>query len=159
METTVRLQEPFSYALWPVIIAGGIAAAFLAYFVIVKLIQKYRAKQHRKVPVIKRRSPEEVFAIKKKYIEELCRIESDLHTDKISMRLAYQKMSICIRKFVYEMTGMKVVNYTLQEIKLLHMPVLEELISEYYTPEFAWKSSGDADTSIEKTKRVIERWN
>lgn len=157
METSVKLQEPFSYAIWPVIVLGVIVAAFLVYFIIVKV--RKRKQEKPQIPVIMQKSPEEIAVIKSKYIKELYQIENALKAEKISIRTAYQNMSVCIRKFVHAVTGIKVQNYTLQDIKVLNMPMLEELIAEYYAPEFALKSVGDVSNSIEKTKRVIEKWN
>ncbi len=159
METSVKLQEPFSYAIWPIIAIGMIAVAVIVYFIIEKMIEVSKKKRNTEIPVVRQKSFDEISAMKRKYITELYKIENDLKKNKISVRTAYQKMSVCIRKFVYEVTGIKVQHYTLQEIKTLNMPMLEELITEYYAPEFAQKSIGDTSASIEKTKRVIERWN
>lgn len=159
METSVKLQEPFSYAVWPIIVVGMIAAAVLAYLIIEKLIAGSKKKRNTELPVVRQKSVVEVSAIKRKYIAELYKIENDLKNSKISIRTAYQKMSVCIRKFVYEVTGIKVQHYTLFDIKALNMPMLEDLIAEYYAPEFSEKSVGDVSASIEKTKRVIEKWN
>ena len=39
------------------------------------------------------------------------------------------------------------------------MPFLTELIQEYYAPEFAKQSIGDIKQAIEKTRKVVEKWN
>ena len=104
-------------------------------------------------------SPADIRTIKSNYLAELENIKQALWTQQISTRDAYQKMSLCIRHFVYEVTGIQVQNYTLEDIKGLHMPGLEALIAEYYAPEFAMTSMSDSTSSIERTKRVIELWN
>lgn len=157
METSVKLMEPFSYSSLPIVILGIIAAGMFAYFVIDFILKKYRCGK--KLPVVKQLSKDAIIGIKGKYLKELEKIEGDFINKKITLRSAYQKMSKCIRKFVFEVTGIKVHNYTLEDIKALHMPILEELIKEYYVPEFSKQSSGDVTTSIEKTKRAIEIWN
>lgn len=108
---------------------------------------------------MKQLSKDTIIQIKEKYIKELEKIEMDYNAKKITLRSAYQKMSRCIRKFVFDVTGIRVHNYTLEDIKALHMPILEELIKEYYAPEFSKQSSGDVTASLEKTKRAIEIWN
>ena len=50
-------------------------------------------------------------------------------------------------------------NYTLKEIKKLNMPKLYNLIKEYYIPEFANISSGNAEKSIAQAREVIRKWN
>ena len=50
-------------------------------------------------------------------------------------------------------------NYTLKEIENLNMPILYELIKEYYNPEFSKNIKGNILSSIEKTEKVIHKWN
>lgn len=55
-------------------------------------------------------------------------------------------------------TGIRVQNYTLSDIQTLGMPMLEQLIREFYVPEFARQVMDNPVASIEKTKRMIEIW-
>ena len=86
-------------------------------------------------------------------------LESELDGGMITSRKAYQELSMTIRLFVYELTGVEVQSYTLKEIKKLNIPVLYELIKEYYDPEFSKLSKGNIKLSIDKTRGVIQRWN
>jgi len=76
----------------------------------------------------------------------------------ISNREAYQSLSKLIRMFIYEMTNIKVQNYTLGDIKNINIHILYELVKEYYSPEFSRESKGDIISSIEKTRKVMEVW-
>lgn len=151
MKTSVNLQGPFSYALWPIIVVGALLLLCIGILIFPKLKSLFKP---RKVP-----APEKVIEIKNKFLMELSGIEVDLVNNRISTRDAYKKMSVCIRAFVFEVTGIEVLSYTLQDIQRLKMPLLEELIEEFYAPEFAVKSIGDSMASLQKTKRAIERWN
>lgn len=151
MKTSVNLQGPFSYALWPIIVVGALLLLCIGILIFPKLKSLFKP---RKVP-----APEKVIEIKNKFLMELSGIEVDLVNNRISTRDAYKKMSVCIRAFVFEVTGIEVLSYTLQDIQRLKMPLLEELIEEFYAPEFAAKSIGDSMASLQKTKRAIERWN
>ena len=62
---------------------------------------------------------------------------------KLSDRHAYQQLSKVIRHFVFDVTGIKVQNYTLSEIKGLNIPMLYYLIDECYEPEFSKQSGGN----------------
>ena len=70
-----------------------------------------------------------------------------------------QELSKITRHFVYEATGIKVHNYTLQEIKGTNLSGLYSIISECYTPEFSVDKNGDIYGSITKARKVIEEWN
>ncbi len=161
MKTTVKLQNTFSYALWPIIITGVVVGLIALYFIIPILYRKIkgRKKKVKPAPVFVKPSVSQLDLLKKKYIAELYKIGDALNKKKINTRQAYQKMSSCIRHFVFDATGIKVQNYTLSDINALGMPILSELIAEYYTPEFAKHSYGNVGQSIEKARWVIERWN
>ena len=157
MKTSVNLQLPFSYAILPIILLGTLIIGYGIYLFICA-IQKRRNKRPA-LRIVNPPSAADIRAIKRNYLTQLENISQALLKNQIPTREAYQHMSLCIRHFVYEATGIQVQNYTLEDIKTLHMPGLEALIAEYYAPEFAVNSQGDGTASLEKTKRVIELWN
>lgn len=156
METSVSLQAPFSYAIWPMVFIGMPVLVFGVYL-LVSAMRKGKKPVENKGVIQRRRI--DCNLIKRKYLMQLERMQQDLCNGRITTRDVYQSMSLCIRGFVYEVTGIQVQNYTLEDIKKLQMPELEALISEYYAPEFAWQSVGDSHASLEKTKRAIQLWN
>jgi len=154
MQTSVKLQDPFSYSIWPIII----------FFVILLIVFIVWLNNKRKQNVsselkIKEPSKESLETIKKKYLKKIDFVEEKLKNNKIALRGAYQELSSIIRLFAFEVTGIKVQNYTLRDIEKINMPSLSELIKEYYAPEFAEISKGNIESSLEKTRKVIERWN
>ena len=148
MKTSVKLQEPISYmTLWLIIAAVLVALViFMQVFFRIKL--RGRLGKSKKIK-IKKPKP-------KTLIEQ---IEYNLRSSSISTKEAYQKMSLCIRGFVYEATGIPVEKYTLTEIKEVGIPVLTQLVSEYYEPEFAMATYADVNQSILKTRKVLESWS
>lgn len=159
MKTSVELQEPFSYAVWTMIVMGILLTGYLLYLFVKKRILSEKQKKPFKETLIKPQPAPDIMSIKANYIRNLEKIKSDLWNKNITTRDAYQRMSMCIRGFVYEITGIQVQNYTLGDIRKLNMPVLEELIKEYYAPEFSEESIDDGMAAIEKTERAIEKWN
>lgn len=160
MDITVELQEPFSYALWPVIVFGLIVTGIIAALLVMKFYNRPKKKVNKDAakPV---EMPKDVDknAVKNHYLNQLSVIQMEFQKGSLSIRKAYQQLSALVRGFVFEMTGVKVHHYTLREIKSVNMPELESLITEFYSPEFAVKSEGDVYAAIEKTRRVIEEWN
>lgn len=158
MKTSVTLQEPFSYSLLPIIILSILVVSYGIYL-LYSLLRKKENKTIAKNPEQHSISKMELVRIKGKYLAQLEQLRQEAYQKQITTRKTYQNMSSCIRQFVYEVTGIKVQNYTLFDIKQLHMPHLEELIQEFYHPEFAVISQGDSNAAYEKAKRVIELWN
>ena len=155
MESSISLQEPFSYAVWPMILTGGILAAVICCFAVLRIAKVRREKkklQIIEIPAL------DMQKIKSKYLGELMKIQEEFDEGNIDIRSAYQRMSRCSRGFVQSVTGIRVQNYTLQDIAALNIPSLYELVAEYNSPEFSRHSEGDVRRSIAKTRSLIETW-
>lgn len=151
MQVETKLNDMFSYSLFLLRLVFIILSIFVFLFFILK---KHFKKDIKKVVVKKN-----IFSIKHKYLKLISDLSNDLSNNKISNRHAYQNLSSIIRNFIYESTNIHVQNYSLSEIKEAGIPILYELVSEYYDPEFSKISKGNILNSIEKTKGVIEKWN
>lgn len=158
MQTTINLQETFTYSLIPLIITFLLIIGFTIYIVLSKKAKDNVKGKLEKVKVIPERNIKNIPIIKNKYLQQLNNIEDKYTNQKIELRKAYQLISEAIRLFVFEVTDITTQNYSLTEIKRLNIPVLYELIEEYYEPEFASKAIGDFNSSINKARRVINEW-
>lgn len=152
MQTSVNLEPSFSYTILYWVI-------FLTLILIIVLWFLEKNKKENKVVVEIENNTPNIKSIKLKYLKKLTILENKIDKNEITIRKAYQNLSSIIRYFVNSVTGIKVQNCTLEDIKKLKMPMLYELIKEYYNPEFAEKSLGDIKSSIEKTRKVIKKWN
>lgn len=158
MQTSIKLQEPFTYSVIPSIIIILFVLVMTVYLIYSKRKKKkVNAKDNLKV--IPEKNIKNVPVIKGKYLEQLNSIEYRYTNNMIDLRKAYQLISESIRMFVFEITDITTQNYSLKEIEKLNIPNLYDLIEEYYEPEFASKSVGDFGVSIEKARRVVEKWN
>ena len=153
MQISVELQDMFSYS--PVIVYV-ILLLFLATLIIY-LLKKYKTRE--KTPKVKVAKPKDIPSIKNKYCKILMDIDRKYTENKLSDRLAYQELSKAIRYFVYEVTGIRVQNYTLDEISKLNIPNLYRLVEDCYVPEFAIENNCNIHESITKARKVIEEWN
>lgn len=156
MQISVKLQDMFSYSIYYIFIVFILVFALTIYFIVTR---KKKTRDNEEEIIVKKAETKDLNAIKNKYIKKIENLEEKLNNKKISIRGAYQSLSSIIRYFVYEVTNIKVQNYTLREIERLKMPELSELIKEYYAPEFAKHSLGNIKESISKTRKVIEKWN
>lgn len=151
MQITTELRPMFTYSFWGIIVIIGLIIGIL-------LTKKYhRSKKINREIIIPNHN--NLIAIKNKYLQELYKLTNDFKNEKVSNRQAYQILSSIVRNFIYEATNIKVQNYTLKDISMINMPILYELVSEYYDPEFSKISRGNIMASIDKTRTVIERWN
>ena len=157
MQTSINLQEPFAYSILPVFIIILLTAIIIYFFIYLR--KKKEVNNLDVVKAIPKNNIKNIPVIKRKYLKQLDEIENKYTNNNIELRKAYQMISEAIRLFVFEVTDITTQNYSLAEIKKINMPVLYELIEEYYEPEFASKSVGDFKVSINKARRVINEWN
>lgn len=156
MQISVKLQDMFSYSIYYIFIVFILVFALTIYFIVTR---KKKTRDNEEEIIVKKAETKDLNTIKNKYIKKIENLEEKLNNKKISIRVAYQNLSSIIRYFVYEVTNIKVQNYTLREIERLKILELSELIKEYYAPEFAKHSLGNIKESISKTRKVIEKWN
>ncbi len=154
IEFTTQLQNPFSYSYIPIIFFGLLSIILVLIYIYLKLKRKTK-----KVPVIITPNLKNRNQIKSIYLNRLNELLRKVKEQSITNRLAYQELSKLIREFTYEMTSIKVQNYTLSDIEKINMPILYELVKEYYDPEFSKLSQGNIVASLEKTRKVMESWN
>ncbi len=155
MNPPVSLQEALQFHILWVFLA--IALLIGALVLIIYAYKKYYVADDKKI-IIKKPSKQSIPKIKEKYLNQINELEINLKNNTINNRQGYQKLSTIIRMFVYEMTGISVQNYTLEEIKVLRMPRLTKLVAEYYEPEFSSYDLGDALDSLSLTRKVVEAW-
>ena len=158
MQTSINLQEPFTYSVIPLMISICLSIIFIILIYLNKLAKKTKI-ENVEVKEIPEKNIKNIPVIKGKYLNQLDSIEYKYENQMIELRKAYQLISEAIRLFVFEITDITTQNYSLTEIKKLNIPILYNLIEEYYQPEFASKPIGDFKSSINKARRVINEWN
>ena len=154
MQTSVSLQEPYSFSIVPIIVLVIITAELL----FVLLFLKKNKEEQPEVKAIPQRNIKNIPAIKNKHLRELETIEYQYKSNKLELRKAYQMISENVRLFVFEVTDITTQSYSLMEIKKLNIPNLYETIAEYYEPEFSKKPSGDFINSVNKAKDIIQKF-
>ena len=159
MQTSINLQAPFTYSVIPLIVVICLSIILTCYLIYMKKIKEKMKMEKEEIKEIPEKNIKNIPVIKGKYINELDTIEYRYKSQMIELRQAYQLISQTIRLFVFEVTDITTQNYSLTEIKKLNLPILYELIEEYYEPEFASKSVGDFEMSINKARSVIKQWN
>lgn len=155
MPITVDLQGMHSYSPMILVVVGIIVAIILVTIIV--LVVRKRSIRPRNIN--REITIEDRDNIKKKYISLLNNLEAKCRTGKVTNRKAYQELSKITRHYIYDTTGVKVHNYTLDEIKSANMSGLYNVVSECYAPEFSIDKNGEIYSSIAKARKVVEGWN
>ncbi len=104
MRTDIGVQNPVSYAIWPMIILAVIIAGIIGYAIVNYFLNKKKKKRKPK-PVVVRKPPLDISVLKRKYLDELESLRVEFTSEKIDLREGFQQMSSIIRHFVFEATG------------------------------------------------------
>ena len=163
MVTTVTLQPPFEYYWWLIIIGMLflVGAGLLTFFALRKLFLQRPRQSGKEKPVIIKPTPQSLAVIKQKYSEQLQGLMTAYANKTISKRDGYQRLSLLIRGFVTDATGINVEIYTKTEIQEFGIKSLDNLMNEYYIPEFGEAERAktrDFTASCNKTLKVIQSW-
>lgn len=159
MQTSVSLQDPFTYSIIALIIFIILTVIITVYLIITRISKKTIETKKEEIKIVPEKNIKNIPVIKENYLEQLNSIEYKYNNNRISLRMAYQLISEAVRMFVFEVTDITTQNYSLNEIRKLNIPQLYELIKEYYEPEFADKSDGDFNDAINKARSVISKWS
>ncbi len=163
MQTSVELQDPFSYAWLPLVILGALLVAGIVTLIVLYYL-KILKQGTRKVPkpkeekpvVVKKRDPME---IRMDYLSRIDVVQRKYVSKEIDVRIAHQELSAIVRLFVNEMTGVNTQTFSLSELKATRFASVSSLIEEFYAPEFALRTEKDTMNSISDARKVIQAWN
>ncbi len=165
MVTTVKLQPPFEYSRW-VLLISAFALALAVTLLIFSLVKINAMREKRvKKPQVYRppvMTPQMLLRIKGQYVERVQAICDKYGRQVITKRDGYQELSAVIRGFVHEATGINVENLTKAEVKALGIRKLDQLMEEYYVPEFAEDEKArekDLLLSCNTAMGVIKAWS
>lgn len=162
MPITVELQPMFQYSIWLLlgIIGGLLLITLIILGVLILIWMKYRKKKEKPVVQEVPRAPKAPSVpVRTRYCNRIDALSVQLSENKIDTRCAHQELSLLLRKFVNEVTGVKVQNCTLDQIKKMDLPTLAALIEECYAPEFSVDNKGDILETMNKARTVIKEWN
>lgn len=158
MRINLSLQRLFSYSNF-IIVFLSIVTFFVAKKLDLIKFKLFKRKEQKKKAInIVEQKRIDVSSIKSKYLNMIDILLNNVDNNKIDTRKAYQELSALIRNFVFEVTNINVQNYTLEDIKNANIPILYDLVSDYYNPEFSYQSLGNIRNSIVKAREVIEKW-
>lgn len=168
MDSSVTLESMASYAAWPMIVLFLLLliCAATVFFLLWK--EKHPAKNSAEVKAPVQTQKPNYVEVKQKYYREINALVIR-HKEGKPIRECYQELSVQLRDFVQEMTGVDVSTYTLTDVRQLKVQALTELIEKYYRPEFGTDAyiqemtpeimTEQFDSVVEETKAVIEKWN
>lgn len=167
MVTTIKLQKMYVYPVEPIIALAILLGVLLFVFLLILFMKKVKNKPAaNNAPVNATVKTNIGDSLKQKYIGEITRLGEKIEDGSMDERECYQKLSLLIREFVHDATGINTASCTYEDIRGLKIKTLTELIGEFYEPEFArvdelktnHTKKRDLEKAMAKTRKMIEQW-
>jgi len=93
-------------------------------------------------------------------LQELARLEAAVAGGRVPVRSGFQQLSLAVRSFTEDTTGVRARSMTLEELRTSADPRVAEAVAEMYPPEFA-PEDADADDfarSLARARELVSSW-
>jgi hypothetical protein len=156
--SNAEIVPPIDYSsLW---LWLGVACLVSIVLIVTAILFFTRHKEPKTIASLKPATVNKDFeAIRAKYLKIIEAIKSDYARKAVSARTAHQQISLAVRKFVFEFSGIPAHHLTLTDLKKsADLNELSGLIGKIYPPEFAKVDKGSVDEASANAEEVIRKW-
>lgn len=93
-------------------------------------------------------------------LHELQRLEAAVKGGTVPVRTGFQQLSLAVRSFTEDTTGVPARAMTLEELRAAADPRVAEAIAEMYPPEFAPETAGADEfaRSLARARELVSSW-
>ncbi|MHA7269163.1 hypothetical protein [Arthrobacter sp. HLT1-20] len=155
MPTDATFYAPMGYSPWWPLAGAGLLVLCLGWFAWVWI--STRAGAQAAVPgFVAPRNPD---SVREKYWTLITEIEQMFDSGHLDARAAHLELSLAVRTFVHEMTGLKAQRMTLAQLREHQLPLAADAVELYYPAEFAAQSEHPTVAGSAQTARnVVGSW-
>lgn len=102
----------------------------------------------------------DIAALKAKALKEIDEIDASYHARRLSYSGLYQQLSVIVRGFVRQASGVDVTTMTLEQLDAAtELGRLPKLIQTYYPSEFSGEENiADAQLAVRRAKALVTEW-
>lgn len=100
----------------------------------------------------------DLLALKQKYLALIDDVERQHQAGKVGLRKLHQQLSYLLRLFVYELRGVRLDTFTLEDLQKSRYKAIAEAVEQYYLPEFLEIEQGNAVQAVGLARKVISEW-
>lgn len=93
------------------------------------------------------------------YLERMDAVTDDARSGRIPLRMAHQELSLLLRKYVRDASGVDAPRMTLDEITRHSLPGVATALQQLYPAEFGPEPLPSIDASAAAAKAVVVSWN
>ncbi|AJT41111.1 hypothetical protein [Psychromicrobium lacuslunae] len=103
--------------------------------------------------------PRKLLSLRQRYLSQIDHVAAQHHAGQLSARNAHQKLSILVRAFAQELTGVKTERMTLSELRAAGLPVVGNAVELFYPAEFGVQDAQSLGHSVDIARELVARWS
>lgn len=103
--------------------------------------------------------PSDLASLKQAYLQRIDAVGADAAAGLLSTRESHRELSLLVRKFARDVTGVDAPRMTLAELHGHPLPSAAEAVSRIYPGEFGLEPLPAVSDSAETARRAVEQWN
>lgn len=148
------LYGPFQYQPWWVLGVLLVVALGGAYYVV------WLCTRPRGILVPPPPPPRkvDVRSLKQKYLGMIDEVAEEHAAGELDARRLSQRLSLVLRFFAHESTGVVAEVMTLEDLADADLPAVHGAVAEYYPSSFRRTAKHDPDGAIDIARKVVSTW-
>lgn len=144
---------PVAYSQGWTVLAIGIIALVIGWYLFVWLFHRRRTPAAQRLVVV---APEELST---RYIHLVDNVEAAYAGGELSTRAAHQKLSLIVRLYAQEASGVPAGVMTLADLTEAKLTRVADTVARYYPTEFAADADGDVAQSAALARQAVTPWS
>lgn len=145
---------PFGYGPWWVLGCAVLLAAMLAYAAAWFLTRPRGVLEPPPPPPV----PIDVRSVKEKYLGMIDEVAAEHAAGELDPRALAQRLSLVLRFFAHESTGVVAEVMTLRDLGGADLPAVRGAVEQYYPPSFRRAARHDPDAALAAARQVVATW-
>ncbi|MDJ0319870.1 hypothetical protein [Pseudarthrobacter sp. PS3-L1] len=97
--------------------------------------------------------------LKEQYLSRIASVQDAVHAGTLAQRTAHQELSLIVRGFIRDATGLDATRMTLAELRAGAQPDVADAIGQIYPGEFAAVPLVSVGVSAAAARTVVQSWN
>ena len=156
MQDKAGFYGPFQYS--PLWMWAGIVllAVVLGWYVFV-----YLSTRVRRAPAAATRftPPSDIHSLKEAYLLRIDAVVADAAAGRLTSRASHQELSLLVRKFTRDVTGVDAPMMTLAELDSHPLPAAANAVGRLYPGEFGAEPLPPLARSAETARQAVRSWS
>lgn len=103
--------------------------------------------------------PSDIAGLKEAYLERIDAVAADAQAGVLTARASHQELSLLVRKFARDVTGVNAPGMTLAELQRHPLPMAAQAVSRIYPGEFPAGPLPPVAQSAETAREAVRLWN